>query len=98
MTSPAHKVVGDEHKPGQQRNERFLNEYIARRADNFNYAPKECCGNPLRGCTNCPPPKKLSFDEWYEERTKEFDERQPVTWVDFELVARQAWEASKENM
>lgn len=24
----------------------------------------ECCGNPLRGCEDCPPPKKLTFEEW----------------------------------
>jgi hypothetical protein len=23
-----------------------------------------CCGNPLRGCMDCPPRKKLTFEEW----------------------------------
>lgn len=25
----------------------------------------ECCGNPLRGCINCPPEPPLTFDQWY---------------------------------
>lgn len=53
-----------------------LGDYI-RRKDGINKAfeavKKECCGNPLRtgpngrGCENCPPPKKMTFDEWFEE-------------------------------
>lgn len=109
MIIPAHKVIGDEHKPGQlvsspvsetpPRDERFLNEYIARKTDDFNYfpKPKECCGNPFRGCQECPPPKKLTFADWFAERTRNFDEGKLIYWEDFELVAKQAWEASKEN-
>ena len=37
---PAHKHVGDVGKPGQLRNERFLSEYIARKADDFDYFQK----------------------------------------------------------
>ncbi len=64
---------------------------------------KECCGNPLRtgpngrGCENCPTSKKISFAKWFEERTAEFDEGEPLTWRDLEVIAQQAWDASKEN-
>lgn len=65
MSIPAHKVIGDKGKPGQvvssplapdTKPDVTLNDYIARKT--------ECCGNPLRGCKDCPPPKKLTFDEW----------------------------------
>lgn len=66
MSIPAHKVIGDKGKPGQvvssplapdTKPDVTLNDYIARKT--------ECCGNPLRGCQDCPPPKKMTFDEWY---------------------------------
>lgn len=66
MSIPAHKVIGDKGKPGQvvssplapdTKPDVTLNDYIARKT--------ECCGNPLRGCKDCPPPKKMTFDEWY---------------------------------
>lgn len=66
MSIPAHKVIGDKGKPGQvvssplapdTKPDVTLNDYIARKT--------ECCGNPLRGCKDCPPPKKITFDEWY---------------------------------
>ncbi len=59
MSIPAHKVIGDKGKPGQvvHTPDITLNDYIARKT--------ECCGNPLRGCQDCPPPKKMTFDEWY---------------------------------
>lgn len=68
MSIPAHKVVGDVGKPGQvvsspmapdTKPDVTLNDYIARKT--------ECCGNPLRGCKDCPPPKKMTFDEWLED-------------------------------
>lgn len=34
------------------------------RANCAGLAQAECCGNPLRGCAECPPPKKLTFEEW----------------------------------
>lgn len=68
MSIPAHKVIGDKGKPGQvvssplapdTKPDVTLNDYIARKT--------ECCGNPLRGCKDCPPPKKMTFDERFEE-------------------------------
>jgi len=68
VSIPAHKVIGDKGKPGQvvssplapdTKPDVTLNDYIARKT--------ECCGNPLRGCKDCPPPKKMTFDEWLDE-------------------------------
>ena len=74
MSVPAHKVVGDVGKPGQIQysfdREPYLkhsnvapdvtlSDYIARKT--------ECCGNPLRGCQDCPPPEKITFNEWLDE-------------------------------
>lgn len=75
MSVPAHKVVGDKSKPGQWVNpDVTLGDYLARKKrydaldtvklDNINKVKTECCGNPLRGCVDCPPPKKLTFEEW----------------------------------
>lgn len=90
--------------------DKTLGDYI-RRKDKIHEAfdavqkeqKKECCGNPLRtgpdgrGCENCPPSEKISFVEWFEERTAEFDKGEPLTWRDLEVIAQQAWDASKEN-
>lgn len=56
--------------------DKTLGDYI-RRKDGidkaFEAVKKECCGNPLRtgpngrGCENCPPPEKLTFEEWFEQ-------------------------------
>lgn len=49
----------------------------------------ECCGNPLRGCTKCPPPKKLTFEEWWRDAQE---------WVPFEEHPEKAiWQAAQEN-
>ena len=95
---PAHKVASDEHRPGQlsfdrypylkhstaepQRDERVLAEYIARKADDFNYFNQK---------VNAP-----TFNSWFEERTRNFDEGEKITREDFELVASQAWKTAQE--
>lgn len=53
---------------------------------------KECCGNPLRGCVNCPPPKKLSFEEWL--RQSSFVEPDAGTY----LWLKDCWQAAQKNM
>ena len=84
--------------------DKTLGDYI-RRKDKIHEAfdtvakeQKECCGNPLRtgpngrGCENCPPTKKLTFDEWINN---------PHNWrmgdnqYD-DLLA--LWNAAQENM
>lgn len=103
---PAHKQTNPEHAPGQQVNpvnplgftDTTLGDYI-RRKDGihkaFEAVKKECCGNPLRGCMNCPP--KLTFAEWFKQRTREFDSDSLITFQDIEIIAKEAWEFSKEN-
>ena len=70
---PAHKYVGDGGKPGQlsfdrypymkhstadPRDERTLNEYIARKADDFDY---------FKPTQQDPVVKKLTFEEWLRQ-------------------------------
>ena len=50
---------------------------------------KECCGNPLRGCAECPP-KKLTFEEWWEEN------KSTNFWSEEDL-AQSVWQAAQEN-
>jgi len=59
MSIPFHKQTDPSKQAGQivHKPDVTLNDYIARKT--------ECCGNPLRGCQDCPPPKKMTFDEWY---------------------------------
>jgi len=72
MSIPFHKQTDPKKQAGQHRygfdREPYLkhsnvapdvtlSDYITRKT--------ECCGNPLRGCKDCPPPKKMTFDEWY---------------------------------
>jgi len=78
---PAHKQTNPEHAPGQQINpvnplgfvDKTLGDYI-RRKDGIDKAfeavakeQKECCGNPLRGCENCPPRNKQDDIAWCKE-------------------------------
>ena len=60
MSIPFHKQTDPSKQAGQivHKPDVTLNDYIARKT--------ECCGNPLRGCKDCPPPKKMTFDEWFE--------------------------------
>jgi len=44
---------------------------VAAAFDAVNAEKAECCGNPLRGCKDCPPPKKLSSDDWYTKEDVE---------------------------
>ena len=84
-----------------------LGDYI-RRKDGidkaFEAVKKECCGNPLRtgpngrGCENCPPPEKLTFEEWFKIRTLEFDNDSEITIRDIQIIAEEAWQLSRENM
>ena len=53
-------------------------------------AQAECCGNSLRGCEDCPPPKKLTFEEWWEgNKSTNF-------WSEEDL-AQSVWQAAQEN-
>lgn len=51
---------------------------------------KECCGNPLRGCMSCPPPKKLTFEEWLEHRYA-------AAHPSFISDMQECWKAAQEN-
>lgn len=52
----------------------------------------ECCGNPLRGCADCPPPKKLTFEEWWEQNNA------VLKYIEGGKTAAAAgWRAAKEN-
>lgn len=51
----------------------------------------ECCGNPLRGCATCPPPKKLTFEEWWLKEPSYFKGQ-----VD-RVSARYIWLRAQEN-
>ncbi len=53
---------------------------------------KECCGNPLRGCEDCPP-RKLTFDEWYAQTFRNGN------WYSSDVIAifRQIWNTAQEN-
>lgn len=70
---------------------------------------KECCGNPLRGCDNCPPTKKLTFDEFLLSLAKREDGTYPYGFDpsrprDFMVmgttpqVLEIVWKAAQENM
>ena len=91
MSIPAHKVIGDKGKPGQvvssplapdTKPDVTLNDYIARKT--------ECCGNPLRGCKDCPPPKKMTFDEWYEINSN----AQLRSGIAYRKACQEAWNAA----
>ena len=94
---PAHKYVGDGGKPGQlsfdrypymkhstadPRDERTLNEYIARKADDFDY---------FKPTQQDPVVKKLTFEEWYNQRYTEVDDE------DFIHDAREIWNAALKH-
>ena len=63
---------------------------------------KECCGNPLRtgpngrGCENCPPPKKLTFEEWLHHRFPAGVDGYAGMLNVGDL--EQCWKAAQENM
>lgn len=66
-----HKGMLGRDKDGPGSADLTLADYIHRkvRQDAFDQVALEkkieCCGNPLRGCMDCPPPKKLTFEEWW---------------------------------
>ncbi len=91
MSIPAHKVIGDKGKPGQvvsspmapdTKPDVTLNDYIARKT--------ECCGNPLRGCKDCPPPKKITFDEWFAKNEDEVNDE----YTNGENIFKFIWNAA----
>ena len=105
MKVPAHKVVGDVGKPGQWVNpDVTLGDYLARKKrydaldtvklDNINKVKTECCGNPLRGCMDCPPAKKLTFEEWWSQLLPAW---RKTYCVDKEAVQR-IWKAAQDNV
>lgn len=92
MNIPAHKVIGDKGKPGQISFDRYpymkhstadqtLGDYIARKSKH----------DALTAVNN---EKKLTFDEWFNDRcgsdtyTQQEDIKSRMQW---------AWEAAQEN-
>ena len=53
----------------------------------------ECCGNPLRGCINCPPQQKLSFEEWWADNPPP----RFTTSEEFFNYIKTVWQAAQEN-
>lgn len=65
-------------------------------------AKQECCGNPLRGCMDCPPPKKLTFEEWVvSQGYAYFYAPRKMQWSAgtrlLEKECREIWQAAQEN-
>ena len=108
---PAHKQTNPKYAPGQQVNpvnplgfvDKTLGDYI-RRKDGINKAfeavKRECCGNPLRGCMDCPPPMKYTFEEWYllsgwkdQHRVLSLDDADSAKYI-----MGVAWKAAQENV
>lgn len=83
---PFHKQTDPKKQAGQvvtQVSEQYLHQYIARKT--------ECCGNPLRGCKDCPPP--TSFESWYSQNPP------GRFWNtgEFEAYLKQVWNAGRET-
>lgn len=74
-----------------------LGDYINRKLKHeaFNTVYTECCGNPLRGCVSCPPPKKLTFEQWLEDSQVGY--RSVETKADLVHYLKLAWQAAQEN-
>lgn len=67
-----------------------LREYARLKMAQAEAASKqECCGNPLRGCAECPP-RKLTFEEWWEEN-------ESTNFWSEEDLAQSVWQAAQEN-
>lgn len=62
----------------------------------------ECCGNPLRGCPECPP-RKLTFEEWMASKFEGvfgYDKTRPddfILWGMPGRLVRVVWKAAQEN-
>lgn len=84
MSIPFHKQTDPSKQAGQivHKPDVTLNDYIARKT--------ECCGNPLRGCKDCPPPKKMTFDEWYEINSN----AQLRSGIAYRKACQEAWNAA----
>lgn len=109
MSVPAHKVVGDEHKPGQLTFDRYpylkhstadqtLGDYLARKQ---RYAALDTVA--LEKVNKAAPGgavKKLSFEEWVLSVDYELCNYQ--AWCDFEgscySMLEMAWKAAQENV
>lgn len=81
MSIPAHKVVGDQHKPGQVVfKDTTLNDYIRRKNQDaaFEQVKQE---------------KKLTFDEWYASETSSHFWNDSCEEADY-LSAKRAWNAA----
>lgn len=78
-------------------------------AEPTNNVKQECCGNPLRtgpngrGCDNCPPVKKMTFEEWavsagygywYGPNKMQWSAGNRL----FEKTAHEIWKAAQENV
>lgn len=69
---------------------------------------RECCGNPLKGCRNCPPyvpddippTKKLTFEEWFNTRfNKHYGSRFEIPGGSYlDEFALEIWKAAQENV
>jgi hypothetical protein len=59
------------------------------------FNPMQCCGNPLKGCSNCPPDE---FEQWWA--LQRFHPKGPVNhWkAEFRKCFYDAQEAVKCNM
>lgn len=93
MSVPAHKVVGDDYKPGQLTFDRYpylkhstadqtLGDYLARkrRYDALDTVALEKVNNV----------KKLTFEQWYKQCMIDFNGRHPS--------AETVWKAAQENV
>jgi len=101
QTNPEHKP-GQQVNPVNPLGfvDKTLGDYI-RRKDGINKAfeavKKECCGNPLRtgpngrGCENCPPLKKLTFEEWLHQSSFVEPDAGTKLWL------QDCWKAAQEN-
>jgi hypothetical protein len=87
MTIPAHKVVGDKGKPGQQRGGFFNREPVLTDQSLADYLTRKKRYEALDTLTEAP--KKLTFEEWWEDAQH---------WVPFEEHPEKAiWKAAQEN-
>ncbi len=87
--------------------EQTLSDYIRRKNrqeafDAVEKEKKECCGNPLRGCPECPP-RKLTFEEWMASKFEGvfgYDKTRPddfILWGMPGRLVRVVWKAAQEN-
>jgi hypothetical protein len=104
MYIPAHKVVGDEHKPGQTVNsfdrypylkhstadtsDQTLGDYLARKK---RYAALDTVALEKINVV-----KKLTFEQWFDTQVKLTGFSDP--WQNSYDSAKDAWKAAQENI